>query len=179
MKTENATLVGKHAFEVAGLGLAPFVFIGVSENVITYPDGSQQAGGTCDFCGNGIKTECHVRSADGKQFKVGCNCIEKVGDKGVLEAYKNSPEYRRHQRELRQKREVAREDAAKVELEDLEVRYEFSKYPHPHGFRNRETGELMTAEDAISWTLSNRGFQHARNQAKYLVQKHAMIPRTP
>ena len=78
MKTDNLENVGKHKFELAGLGLAPFRFIGANEKRITYPDGSSKAGSSCDYCATGIALECWVESADGKRFKVGCNCIEKV-----------------------------------------------------------------------------------------------------
>ena len=101
MKTENPEHVGKHAFEVAGLGLAPFRYVGMSENVINYPDGSSKAGGCCDYCASGIRFEFHIMSADGKAAKVGCDCIAKVADEGLLKAYKSSPEYRAKERAKR------------------------------------------------------------------------------
>lgn len=152
MKTENEAHVGKHAFEVAGLGLAPFRFVGASENVITYPDGTQQAGGTCDYCGTGIRLECHILSADGKESKVGCNCIEKVGDNGLLKAYKNSPEFRCRQRELRAKREAAKEATAATELEPMKADFvaRAATLPHP-------SWSGKTLLDYFNWTISNRG----------------------
>ena len=101
MKTDTIEYVGKHAFEVAGLGKAPFYLVGVSQNRITYPDGSSKAGGCCDYCFTGIEWECHIQSSDGKRSKVGSTCIEKVGDRGLFQAYKSSPEFRAHQRKLR------------------------------------------------------------------------------
>ena len=155
MKTENLQNVGKHAFEVAGLGLAPFRFIGASENVITYPDGTQKAGGSCDYCGTGIRTECWVKSSDGKQFKVGCNCIEKVGDKGLMQAYKNSPEYRQHQRELR----AAKDAKITAQLKSLidANRTLLATMPHPMGFTNRQTGQPLTYLDQVEWYFNNCG----------------------
>jgi hypothetical protein len=70
-----------HPFERAGLGLAPFRFVGVTENMIRHPDGTCQPGGTCDYCANGIRWECHVLSADGKRFKVGCDCIGRLASR--------------------------------------------------------------------------------------------------
>lgn len=168
MKTENAEQVGKHAFEVAGLGLAPFKFVGASENVITHGDGTQQAGGCCDYCFTGIRTECHVLSADGKRFKVGCNCIAKVGDAGLLKAYKQSPEYRKHQRDLRNARNAAKEANARAEVavlifENAEV---LVSRPHPYGFTDRVTGEKMTALDYVAWTFTNRGAANIINFVK-------------
>jgi hypothetical protein len=64
-----------HPFETAGLGLAPFSYAGMSEKTYA-PD--NQPGGTCDFCGNGIRYCCHIRSADGKSFIVGTDCVRRL-----------------------------------------------------------------------------------------------------
>ena len=153
--TDNPAEVGKHRFEVAGLGLAPFRFIGVSENVITYPDGTQQAGGSCDYCGTGIRYECHVESRDGKRFKTGCDCIAKVGDAGLLKAYKSSPEYRIHQRELTYRRnEVIRVTL----LADIAANTaKLATMPHPAGYADRKTGKPLTALDWAQWYMQNSG----------------------
>lgn len=154
-RTENAALVGKHAFEIAGLGLAPFRFVGASENVITYPDGRQQAGGSCDYCGTGIRTECHVKSSDGKTFKVGCNCIDKVGDTGLLKAYKTSPEYRAKQRALRAIKSAA--GLAEFKETIAAGADKLAALPHPMGFTDRKTGFPLTALDYAKWMLQNCG----------------------
>ena len=50
-----------HPFEAAGLGLAPFRFVGMDEKVyVAFPGAPAQAAGTCDYCG------------------VGCDCIRKT-----------------------------------------------------------------------------------------------------
>lgn len=79
--TNELTTETIHPFEKAGLGLAPFRFSHVTENVFVTPGlvGSTKAGGTCDFCSNGIRWEYWVKSADKKTFKVGCDCIAKLG----------------------------------------------------------------------------------------------------
>lgn len=155
MKTNVVENVGKHAFEVAGLGLAPFQFVGASDNVITYPDGTQKAGGSCDYCGTGIRTECHVRSRDGKLFKVGCNCIAKVGDTGLLKAYKSSPEFRQKQRELRRAKGIA----LASELRELLISggEKLAALPHPGGFVHRDTGLPQSAKDWAQWRLEHSG----------------------
>lgn len=90
MKTAPAAI---HRFEAAGLGKAPFKWVGVSEqrgpikrtiNGIEVEVGSAgQPMGTCAFCGTGI-AECHsIKSADGKTFIVGSDCVLKTGDKGL------------------------------------------------------------------------------------------------
>ena len=74
-----------HAFELAGLGKAPFRVTGVTENVfVAHPGAPARAGGCCDFCGTGIRYEFWIKSSDGKAFKVGCDCVKKTGDKGLV-----------------------------------------------------------------------------------------------
>lgn len=173
MKTENIANVGKHAFEVAGLGLAPFQFVGASENVITYPDGSQKAGGCCDYCFTGIRLECHVQSADGKQFKVGCNCITKVGDVGLLKAYKQSKEFRAHQRELKQKRyAIARQQ---VEIYIAANEATLKAKPHPMGFTDYKTGTPLTALDNIKWQFQHFGQSAMIALAKALTKNILLV----
>jgi hypothetical protein len=154
-KTDNASEVGKHKFEVAGLGLAPFRFVGMSENYITYPDGTGKAGGTCDYCGNGIRFECVVLSRDGKRFKVGSDCIAKVGDEGILRAYKNSPEVRAHKRKLAAAKDakVSAELVALLAAKEAEYR----ALPHPYGFINRETGAPLSKWDYVQFSLKGCG----------------------
>lgn len=67
-----------HPFQKSGLGEAPFKCIDVQENVFVMPDGSTKAGGSCDYCGTGIRWEFFIASSDGKTFKVGCDCVEKT-----------------------------------------------------------------------------------------------------
>lgn len=110
--TDNTSLVGMHKFEASGLGKAPFKFVGSFEKVYqASPDSPRQPGATCDYCGTGIMTVCQVRSSDGKLFGVGVNCVEKVGDAGILKAYKNSPEVRARNRAKAQ----AKDDAIRAE----------------------------------------------------------------
>lgn len=82
-----------HVFEAAGLGKAPFQWAGVSEmrgplkrviNGVECEVGAPgQPMGSCAFCGQGI-AECHaIKSADGKTFIVGSDCVMKTGDTGL------------------------------------------------------------------------------------------------
>ncbi len=84
------TMQSLHPFEQAGLGKAPFSFIGMTEERGPIRSTCQKTGveiqigapgqpmGTCDYCGQGIAIVCHVQGADGKRFKVGSDCVEKV-----------------------------------------------------------------------------------------------------
>lgn len=100
VRTDNVNEVGVHVFQKAGLGLAPFRCVGVVSKVGPMVMGNVtvgsagQAMGTCDYCGTGIK-DCYViRSSDGKQFEVGCDCVAKTGDAGLIKSYKNLPAVR-------------------------------------------------------------------------------------
>jgi hypothetical protein len=43
-----------------------------------------QNGSSCDYCGTCIRYEFWVQSADGNRFKVGCDCIHKTDDAGLI-----------------------------------------------------------------------------------------------
>lgn len=68
------TVTTLHPFEQAGLGKAPFRYLGSDEKRTK----SGQPAGTCDYCFRGILTCCVIGSADGKSFVVGCDCVRKV-----------------------------------------------------------------------------------------------------
>lgn len=159
MKTDIAENVGKHAFEVAGLGLAPFRFVGFTINKITYPDGSSKAGGTCAYCGTGIMNECLIRSHDGKVSKVGCDCIRKVDDEGLLKAYANSAEVRAHKRQLEAAKAKAVRDEAVALIEANKAT--LAAQPHPKGFtrwmgRDEARQPMTRLDDVMFWLHSGR-----------------------
>jgi hypothetical protein len=155
IKTDDITQVGKHAFQVSGLGLAPFKFVGMNENVIRHGDGSTQPGGSCDFCGTGIRYEFLIESADHKVSKVGCDCIQKTGDKGFIHAFKTSAVFRQF------KRQKAAEKAAAVykELHELIMAMtpQLATQLHPRGFRNFRTDKPLTKLDDVQWLFRNSG----------------------
>jgi len=82
-----------HPWERAGLGLAPFRWLGCRELRgpirMAQPDGTVlevgapgQPMGSCAYCLQGI-AECHsIKSADGKVFIVGCDCVKRVCGEG-------------------------------------------------------------------------------------------------
>jgi len=91
--TQTAEAATIHPFQRAGLGLAPFRYIGQVHQDIAYGQAvvnsaefraggvmvTTKPGGTCAYCGNGILNMFNVKSADGKTFHVGSDCIQKVG----------------------------------------------------------------------------------------------------
>lgn len=73
-----------HPFERAGLGRAPFRCVGFYESKYQAIPGDPscpiQPGSMCDYCAAGIMNVFVIKSADGKEFKVGCDCVAKTYD---------------------------------------------------------------------------------------------------
>jgi hypothetical protein len=68
-----------HPFERANLGTAPFRCTGSYESKYQACQGAPiQPGSSCDYCGQGIMTVFTIKSADGKTFKVGCDCVART-----------------------------------------------------------------------------------------------------
>lgn len=151
-----------HRFELAGLGKAPFRFTGnVTENVFTVPGGDSKPGGCCDYCSTGIRYEFWVRSADGREFKVGCNCIHKTGDRGLIQQISAAERKLRDvknaaAKQRKQERERVRLEAAKAKLPTIIGT--LASQPHPTPYR-AEQGETML--NYVRWLLANTNGQTA------------------
>ena len=148
-----------HKFEAAGLGLAPFRFVGIETGADRASVQSERAGNgltyttnnatSCDYCGQGIINAYQVQSADGKRFKVGCDCIRKTGDAGLI----------RHVTEeegsKRRAKNTARRAAKWQREQDLVAAFKAGKceslrnLPHPKG---REG----SAWDYVAWCVENK-----------------------
>lgn len=144
-----------HPFEVAGLGIAPFRLISVTEKV--YGPQNQPAG-TCDYCCNGIRYCCNIQSSDGKRFIVGCDCVRKLDRAdnrliGEVEKAKRAidREAARVKREGRFAREMGRIDGNRARLQDQHVRCMLNGMPHPMGFHN------LSALDYCDFLNKNAG----------------------
>lgn len=84
-----------HPFEAAGLGVAPFRYMGMVVRVgpiksiwngVEVETGAHgQPMGSCDYCGQGIKYCVVVADTTGKQFEVGCDCAERIGAKVIAD----------------------------------------------------------------------------------------------
>lgn len=154
-KTDNRTEIGLHVFERAGLGLAPFRCVGW--NRMTFqatPDSPVQPGGTCDFCGTAIIYAALIQSRDGKQFKVGCDCVSKTGDEGLIEGYKTTPEYRKHQWELSRAKALRVRQELEGLLKDEAIQAKLRAMEHPSAWR-REKGD--TKLEHLQYCLLNGG----------------------
>lgn len=137
-----------HKFERAGLGKAPFRYVGYEFKTYQACHGAPvQVGGSCDYCGVGICNMFYIESADGKRFKVGSNCVEKTGDAGlvrpILQKAKSVKLAAKHEKE-RIARLWARETLPTVK-EKLQAK------PHPMNWSGK------TLYDWAEWMLKNAG----------------------
>lgn len=93
-----STTLSVHCFEKAGLGVAPFRCVGFAaipspslaeQNVAAYnnalADLPKGVGcGSCAYCGTAILNNFIIESSDDQRFVVGCDCVAKTGDAGLI-----------------------------------------------------------------------------------------------
>lgn len=158
-----------HRFETAGLGKAPFHFTGevTEKTYCACPGAPVQPGSSCDYCGTCIRYEFWVRSADGKKFKVGCDCIHKTGDRGLIQqisaAERKLRDAKNAAAKARKKQRVEeRIAAARAKLPSVAGR--LSSDPHPNSYY---AGEGKTMLDYVRWCLENG----AGERAAFIIEK--------
>lgn len=147
-----------HKFERAGLGRAPFYYIGSeTKTFVPAPGEMPRAGSSCDYCSTSIAIVHWIQgSAPGdKRFKVGSDCVEKMGGAGLRVAVESAE--RKMAREKRRLRARAVADDVRDSLARPDVRAALASQPHPKGFRNRDTGAPLTLLDWAEWMLANAG----------------------
>jgi hypothetical protein len=137
-----------HPWERAGLGKAPFKFVGMHEEVFVIPGVMAKAGGTCAYCSQGIRYVFTCVSADGKRFGVGCDCIAKVHHKGVKILSDAERALRNFKAEKRREAFAVRKTAAKATLAANPTL--LTDRPHP-SFKDK------TLRDYVEWMLANAG----------------------
>lgn len=122
--SNTATMI--HKFELAGMGKAPFTLIGMysipspslgESNPMAYQSALEAmprdvSVGSCDYCHTPLVHNFILLSADKKKSVVGCDCVKKVGDRGLEDAIKTK------RREVnREARLAARQAAYEAELD--------------------------------------------------------------
>ena len=106
-----------HCFEKSGLGRAPFRCVGIAsipssslaeQNPTAYnlamadlPKGLHC--GSCAHCGTAIMHNFIIESSDARRFVVGCDCVAKTGDAGLIKQVRGE-----RLRVVRDKREAGR-----------------------------------------------------------------------
>jgi hypothetical protein len=93
-----AEIVRSHRWEIASLGIAPFTCTGMTECRHDMGGGRSKAGGSCDYCGQGILYVFHILSSDGRKFKVGCDCVAHTHDAAESIVVKAKRLLREHKR---------------------------------------------------------------------------------
>lgn len=178
-----AALKRVHPFERANLGVAPFKYDGYSiEKYQACPGAPIQPGTCCDYCSTGIMEVHYIKSADGRRFKVGSDCINKLrtdgkstiglsrADIALLQAAA------RAMRDINHTKAVAKAKAVKTTVESQlaneAVRLALTALPHPRGFVDRTTGNAMTLLDWAEWMMQNAG---AAGRAKVAKAIKAVI----
>lgn len=151
LKSDNADAVGQHCFTRAGLGCAPFTVTGFA--VMKFqeaPDAPVRPGTSCDYCNTAIMYVCHIRSADGNTFKVGCDCVNRTGDAGLIKAYKTTKEYRAHQKAVREAKDTANQQTIERFLADpvLTAHLEAQTFTTSWG---TPTNKLEAAKRSLAW----------------------------
>jgi hypothetical protein len=144
-----------HKFEAAGLGKAPFRFVGSDRIIYQACHGAPiQPGSSCDYCGNAISNVYYVKSSDGNEFKVGCDCIRKCDDASLIKIVTEEEAKKRRavnakRRETNAKKRLDRKASvvAKWEAGQCES---LKGQPHP---RAQFADKSMF--DYIAWMMSN------------------------
>jgi len=152
-----------HRFELAGLGKAPFQFTGkVTETVfVACPGATPKSGSSCDYCGTGIRYEFWLRSADQKEFKVGCDCIHKAGDRGLIKQIAAAERKLRDAKNqaAKARREAKKESRIASAKSNLpSVRGALASRPHPSSYFANQGRSLL---DYVLWCFDNRAGEKA------------------
>lgn len=169
-----------HPWEAAGLGKAPFRFVGVDtkRGPIRFVDpktgvemqvGSPgQPMGTCDYCSAGIADCYRIRSADGKTFVVGSDCVARVAVKGDPVLAEVDREVAKLRRQRTVSRNAARIESAASALESDAVRSALASMPHPSAYSAKNGRTLL---DYVEWMIENAG-NAGKVKAARIIEKH-------
>lgn len=152
-----------HPFEQAGLGTAPFKFLGSFRSVYQAIPGDPscplQPGSSCDYCGQGITQVCRVRGADGREFKVGNDCVAKVARAAATtEDAKLAAAADAARRKLARQKAHSKARDRKAQLvallADDATRAQLAAAAHPNEHRARAGATLL---DWAEWMLAHSG----------------------
>ena len=165
MKTTE-TAVKIHPFEQAGLGKAPFRFVGMGSQDLCYGEAilnraeyertgirvTTKPGGSCAYCGTAIMRMYGIESADGRRFHVGCECVHKTGDAHLIRIVDDAT--RKHERAKRDAVHARKLIRLAAILADEESRAKLATMPHPNA---KFASEGRTLLDWADWMRANAG----------------------
>lgn len=171
METQNTLPASpaSHPFERAGLGRAPFRYVGPVEQDMMYgevilnradfekgaPAMTTKPGGSCAYCGTYIVQMFNVRSSDGNIFHVGSDCIAKVYGEThqITRAVKKAVS--KHRKAQTDARNAAKIEAVKALLASSEFLAKLSAQPSPNAARAEKLGETLS--DWAVWMMAHAG----------------------
>jgi hypothetical protein len=150
--TEN---IGKHVFEVSECGIAPFRLVSLwqlpSPVMMNSIGGCEQYNaimasapcrvGCCAHCGMPLIYHYIIKDANGKLFAVGCECVNKTGDSGLIK------EVARAKKSLEQKVRADKK-AVKVQSAKAKRQAEIQVRIDTFRFANPGVVEFLEAENA-------------------------------
>lgn len=152
-----------HVFEKAGLGAAPYQYLGIEKQSTS-----------CQYCGTGILFKFWLRSADGKQFFVGSDCIFKSGDAGLARVI--SDDVRKHQKELRDDRSAALVATFESFLKANPDFFANDKRPHPYAYY---AAQGKTQGDYNKFCYEHAGTSKKASLARqFLIAAGVQLPAT-
>jgi len=165
--TANST----HPFERAGLGLAPFVYTGMTYETYQACHGAPvQPGTSCDYCGQGIMYVCHIVAADGRKFKVGSDCVAKTHMEARI-LTKVERDRKAAEKTAKTARLVERLTIARAKY-DADPAY-LSDQPHPSEWH---ASNGKTLRDYVAWLL-NAG-DTGKTKACRIIERGTVTPLT-
>lgn len=164
-----------HVFELADLGKAPFKCIGLysipsptlaEANPDAYnnalrdmPQGFRC--GTCSYCGQPIMNNYLIKSSDGKTFSVGCECVMKTYDNGMINKVKAIKS--KLAREAREKKRMEQRKAEEAEqrkrnggLTDWEIQVKKNEEKRMEAIRIKET-RIRLLSDLVERMRDGKG----------------------
>jgi hypothetical protein len=156
--------IGKHVFEVTKCGVAPFTFMYVWE----MPSTSLMEGiggceiynarmasapcsvGSCKHCGMPLIYHYIIKDVNGKLFAVGCECVNKTGDNGLIVAVEKAKKnFEKGKREIKKQSKRAIQEAARQAEIDARIAKFDSENPLVIPFL---TAELEKENPAYIWS---------------------------
>lgn len=150
-----------HCFQQAGLGIAPFQYVGMVDQNIQYGEATgivngvefiTKPGSTCDYCGTYILNIFRVKSSDGKKFKVGSKCIRKTDDTDLIRLV--DEDLKAHTKKRVADKKIAKEQAdATFCLEAIAKGLAHYRHPMPSMAQRGKT-----LADYAQWMVDNRHY---------------------
>jgi hypothetical protein len=104
-----------------------------------------------------------IRSADGREFIVGTDCVEKTGDAGLRRVV--DARMRKLERERRAARDAERISQGRAALERPDVVAALALQPHPNAYWAAQGQTLL---DRVRWLLEHAGNAGQMSAARFV-----------